>query len=97
MEAHLMNLIRCAVYLITVSLALLLMVRAADNNLMRRVTVLSAVAEIYWNRQIGALLYLLLGALLETVVAVTGVLFLLALLVALVCLPLVGLIRQLIH
>lgn len=97
MEAHIIEIVRFTVCIIAVMVAILFMVKADDNNIMRRISVSLAVLLIYFNEQIGAMIYLLIGSTLESLIAVMGVLFVVTLAMVVMIFPLVALIRWAIH
>ena len=96
MEQHIIEIVRFAVCIIAILVAILLMVKADDNNIMRRLAVAFAVLLVYFNKQIGVMTYLLIGSTLETLMAAMGVTFVIVLAVVII-LPLVALFRWLIH
>ena len=69
------------------------MVKADDNNLMRRLVVAFAALLVYCNEQIGMMTYLLIGSTLETLMSAMGVTFVIILAVVIMILPLVALFR----
>ena len=97
MEQHIIEIVRFAVCIIAILVAILLMVKADDNNIMRRLAVAFAVLLVYFNKQIGVMTYLLIGSTLETLMAAMGVTFVIVLAVVIMILPLVALFRWLIH
>lgn len=97
MEAHIIEIIRFIVYIVTILMAVALMIKADDNNAMRRLSVAFAVLLVCFNEQIGVMLYLLIGAILETVMAVMGMVFLVILAVTVMILPLIALFRWIFH
>ena len=97
MEQHIIEIVRFAVCIIAILAAILLMVKADDNNIMRRLAVAFAVLLVYFNEQIGEMTYLLIGSTLEALMAAMGVMFVVVLAVTIMILPLVALFRWVIH
>lgn len=93
MEQHIIEIVRFAVCIIAILAAILLMIKADDNNIMRRLAVAFAVFLVYFNEQIGEMTYLLIGSTLETLMAAMGVTFVIILAVVMMVLPLVALFR----
>jgi len=63
MEQNIIEIVRFAVCILV---AIVLMVKADDNNIMRRLAVAFAAFLVYCNEQIGVMTYLLIGSTLET-------------------------------
>lgn len=97
MEQHIIEIVRFAVCIMAILVAIVLMVKADDNNIMRRLAVVFAVLLVYCNEQIGVMTYLLIGSTLETLMAAMGVTFVIVLAVVIMILPLVALLRWVIH
>lgn len=97
MEQHIIEIVRFAVCIMAILVASVLMVKADDNNIMRRPAVVFAALLVYFNEQIGVMTYLLIGSTLETLMAAMGVTFVIILAVVIMILPLVALFRWVIH
>ena len=97
MEQHIIEIVRFAVCSLAILVAIVLMVKADDNNIMRRLAVAFAALLVYCNEQIGVMTYLLIGSTLETLMAAMGVTFVIVLAVVIMILPLVALFRWVIH
>lgn len=97
MEAHIIEIVRFAVCMLAILMAAVLMVKADDSNAMRRLSAASGIGLIYFNEQIGTILYLLIGSALETLMAAMGVTFVLILAAVVMIFPLVALVRWVIH
>lgn len=97
MEQHIIEIVRFAVCIMAILVASVLMVKADDNNIMRRLAVVFAALLVYFNEQIGVMTYLLIGSTLETLMAAMGVTFVIILAVVIMILPLVALFRWVIH
>lgn len=97
MEAHIIEIVRFLVCLSAVIVAVAVMIKLDDNDAVRRLTAALAAALIFFNQQIGVLAYLLLGSVLETLIAVMGVAFVVVLVAVIAFFPLVAMIRWVIH
>lgn len=97
MEAHIIEIVRFAVCIISILVAVVLMIKADDNNAMRRLALAFSVLLIYFNEQIGVMGYLLIGSTIETLVAAMGVTFVIILAAVVMLFPLVALFRWVIH
>lgn len=93
MEQHIIEIVRFAVCIMAILVAIVLMIKADNNNIMRRLAVAFAALLVYCNEQIGMMTYLLIGSTLETLMAVMGVTFVIVLAVVIMVLPLVALFR----
>ncbi len=93
MEQHIIEIVRFAVCMIAVLVAIVLMIKADDNNVMRRLAVVFAALLVHCNEQIGTITYLLIGSTLETLMAAMGVTFVIILAAVIMILPLVALLR----
>lgn len=93
MEQHIIEIVRFAVCIMAILVAIVLMIKADDNNLMRRLAFAFAAFLVYCNEQIGVMTYLLIGSTLETLMAAMGVTFVIVLAVVIMVLPLVALFR----
>lgn len=97
MEAHIINIVRFATCFLALAIAIIAMVKADDNNAMRRLfTVLSAVL-IYFNKQIGHVIYFMIGSTIEVLITSAGVGFVLVLAAVVLFLPIIVVIRWLTH
>ena len=97
MEGHIIEIVRFAVCIISILIAVILMLKADDNNAMRRLAVAFSVLLIYFNEQIGVMVYLLIGSAIETLIAAMGVTFVVILGVVIMIFPLVALLRWVIR
>lgn len=97
MEAHIIEILRFIVYIVAILIAVALMIKAGDNNAMRRLSVAFAVLLVYFNEQISIMTYLIIGSILETLMAVLGVIFVVILAVTVMVLPLIALFKWVIH
>lgn len=93
MEQHIIEIVRFAVCIMAILVAIILMIKADDNNIMRRLAVVFAALLVYCNEQIGMMTYLLIGSTLETLMAAMGVTFVIILAVVIMVLPLVAFLR----
>lgn len=97
MEGHIIEIVRFAVCIIAILVAVALMIKADDNNAMRRLTVAFAVLLVYFNEQIGVMTYLLIGSTIETLMAAMGVTFVIILVATVMIFPLIALFRWVIR
>lgn len=93
MEQHIIEIVRFAVCIVAILAAIVLMIKADDNNIMRRLAVAFAVLLVYFNEQIGVMTYLLIGSTLETLIATMGVTFVIIIAGVIMILPVVALLR----
>ena len=93
MEQHIIEIVRFAVCIMAILVAIVLMIRADDNNIRRRLAVAFAALLVYFNEQIGVMTYLLIGSTLETLIAAMGVTFVIIIAVVIMILPVVVLFR----
>lgn len=97
METHIIEIVRFLVCLASVVTAVAVMIKVDDNDMARRLAAGVAAGVVLFNRQIGSLVYLLLGSVLETLIAAIGVVFVIVLLAAIALFPLIVSIRWIIH
>lgn len=97
MEAHIISVVRFAVCLLTLIIAAAAMFKADDNNAMRRLSAALAAMIIFFNEQIGEMVYLMVGSTIEALAATAGLGFVLALLVVIMLLPFIIVLRKFIH
>lgn len=97
MEARIMNIVRFATCMLALIIAVIAMIKADDNNAMRRLAAVLGAVLIYFNELIGAMVYLLIGSTIETLIAVSGVGLVLILAVVIMFLPLIAVFRWLVH
>lgn len=97
MEAHIILIVRFLTCVLATVVAIVLMVRADDNQVMRIVTAFGASALIYFNKTIGQMFYLVLGSTIEALLALMGVGFVLLLGACVMVFPVVLLMKSLIH
>lgn len=95
MEAHIINIVRFMVCFLSLSTAIVAMLKADDNNAMRRLSAVLAAVLIYFNEQIGSMTYLTIGSTIEALIATAGVGFVLILTASVMIFPIVFLIRWL--
>lgn len=93
MEQYIIEIVRFAVCIMAILAAIVLMIKADDNNIMRRLAVAFAALLVYFNEQIGVITYLLIGSTLETLIAAMGVTFVIIMAVVIMILPAVALFR----
>lgn len=93
MEQHIIEIVRFAVCIVAILAAIVLMIKADDNNIMRRLAAAFAALLVYFNEQIGVMTYLLIGSTLETLIATMGVTFVIIIAVVIMILPVVALFR----
>ena len=97
MEAHIIDIVRFISCILALITAIIAMVKADDNNAMRRLSAVLAGVLIYFNEQIGSMVYLLIGSTIETLIAAAGVGFILILAAVVMLLPLLLAFRWLVH
>lgn len=95
MELRILAIVRFAVCLLALVIGLIVMIRADDNAWLRRVTCLLVGLIVYFNHEIGRMLYLVIGSLLEMLIAVMGVGFVLCLGIVIMLFPVIAVIRWL--
>ena len=61
MEMHIIDIVRFATCILSFIIAIVAMIKADDNNAMRRLSALLAGVLIFFNEQIGSMVYLLIG------------------------------------
>lgn len=96
-EMKMVAIVRFAVILAALIFGIVVTLRSDDNGPLRRVSCILSAVLIYFNEQIGAWVYLTLGATIETILAVMGVGFTLVLGAVIMLLPLIFTIRYLTH
>ena len=97
MEDHIINIVRFAVCLLSLIAAVVAMMKADDNNAMRRLSAVLAAVLIFFNEQIGSMAYLMIGSTIETLLATAGIGFVLTFAVVLMFFPIIIIIRWLTH
>lgn len=97
MEAHIISIVRFMVCSLSLVTAIVAMVKADDNNAMRRLSAVLAAVLIYFNEQIGSMAYLTIGSTIEALVTSAGVGFVLILAATVMIFPIVFLVRWLFH
>lgn len=97
MEMHIIEIVRFAVSIMSVLAAILLMIRADNDTAMRRLTVVLAAVLIFFNKQIGCMIYLLIGSTLESIIAVMGLTFILIVGLVIMLFPILALLKWIIH
>lgn len=97
METHIINIVRFAVSSIALITAIVAMLKADDNNAMRRLSAVFAAVLIYFNEQIGSMVYLTIGSTIEALISTSVVGFVLILAAVVMIFPVIGVIRWLTH
>lgn len=97
MEAHIINIVRFMVCFLSLITAIIAMLKADDNNAMRRLSAVLAAVLIYFNEQIGSMTYLTIGSTIEALITTAGVGFVLILAASVMILPIVFLVRWFFH
>lgn len=97
MEAHIINIVCFMVCSLSLITAIVAMIKADDNNAMRRLSAVLAAVLIYFNEQIGSMAYLTVVSTLEAVATTASVGFILTCLVVLMLLPFIIVILKLVH
>lgn len=87
MEAHIISIVRFATCSLVLITAIVVMLKADDNNAMRRLSAALAAVLIYFNKQIGTMVYLTIGSTIEALVVSAGIGFVIALAVVVILLP----------
>ena len=96
MEAHIINIMRFGICILTLGISVRAMIRTASPKIRRLTAVLAAVL-IFFNEKAGEAAYLIFGSLLEMTAAVVALGFVLVAGIMIMLLPAVGLIRWLTH
>ena len=96
MEAHIINIMRFGICILTLAVSIRAMIRTASPKIRRLTAVLAAVL-IFFNEKAGEAAYLVFGSLLEMTAAVVALGFVLIAGIMIMLLPAVGLIRWLTH
>ena len=96
MEAHIINIMRFGICIMTLAVSVRAMIRTASPKIRRLTAVLAAVL-IFFNEKAGEAAYLVFGSLLEMTAAVVALGFVLVAGIMIMLLPAVGLIRWLTH
>jgi hypothetical protein len=96
MEAHIINILRFGICMLTLVIAVSTMTRTKSAKL-RRLTALLAAALIFFNERAGAAAYLIFGSLLEMTAAIIALGFVLAAGIMIMLLPVAGLIHWMKH
>ena len=97
MEMHLIMIMRFLVCFIALVAGGVVMFKADDRAWMRRSAAVLGVAAVIFNEKIGSWLYLLVGGLIESSIALMGVGFVLILAAVIMLFPLIFVVRWLIH
>ena len=97
MEIHLIMIMRFLVCFIALVAGGVVVFKADDRAWMRRSAAVLGVAAVIFNEKIGSWLYLILGGLIESAIAFMGVGFVLILAAVIMLLPVIIVIRWLIH
>lgn len=95
MEMHIIDIVRFATCILSFIIAIVAMIKADDNNAMRRLSALLAGVLIFFNEQIGSMVYLLIGSSIELLIATAGVGFVIVLTAVIMVLPIFAVIRWL--
>ena len=96
MEAHIINIMRFGICILTLAVSVRAMIRTTSPKIRRLTAVLAAVL-IFFNEKAGEAAYLIFGSLLEMTAAVVALGFVLIAGIMIMLLPAVGLIRWLTH
>ena len=96
MEAHIINIMRFGICILTLAVSVRAMIRTASPKV-RRITAVLAAVLIFFNEKAGEAAYLVFGSLLEMTAAVVALGFVLVAGIMIMLLPAVGLIRWLTH
>ena len=96
MEAHIINIMRFGICILTLAVSVRAMIRTASPKI-RRITAVLAAVLIFFNEKAGEAAYLVFGSLLEMTAAVVALGFVLVAGIMIMLLPVVGLIRWLTH
>lgn len=96
MEAHIINIMRFGICILTLAVSVRAMIRTASPKI-RRITAVLAAVLIFFNEKAGEAAYLVFGSLLEMTAAVVALGFVLVAGIMIMLLPAVGLIRWLTH
>lgn len=97
MEYHIIEIVRFAVCILSLAGGLVVMIKSGDRNALRRITALLSIGLIYFNEQIGQLVYLALGSTIETLIASLGVVFVISLTAVIALFPIIAVVRWLTH
>lgn len=97
MERHIIDILCFATCTLSLIVAVIAMVKADDNDAVRRFTAILAAVFIYFNEKIGFVSYLFLASLMECTLTVAGIGFILVLVAVIMLLPLIAVLRWLIH
>ena len=97
MEMHIIDIVRFATCILSLIIAIVAMIKADDNNAMRRLLALLAGVLISFNEQIGSMVSLLIGSSIELLIATAGVGFVIVLTAVIMVLPILAVIRWLTH
>lgn len=97
METHIIEIIRFTVYVLTVVLGLICMIKAQDRSVFRLFSGAAAAVTVGFNVQISQVLYLILGSALETLFAAMSVGFIILLAAVIMLFPLLAAARWLIR
>lgn len=97
MEMHLIMIMRFLVCFIALVAGGVVMFKADDRAWMRRSAAVLGVAAVIFNEKIGSWLYLLVGGLIESSIALMGVGFVVILAAVIMLFPLIFVVRWLIH
>lgn len=93
MEQHIIDVIRFGFCISSLAIAVAAMVKADDNNAMRRLTAALEAVIIFFNEQIGQTVYLLIGSTIEVLIAMMGLGFVLIAGIVIMLLPALAALR----
>ena len=96
MENHLLDIVRFFICIVALTGGLDVMLKT-DSDWLRRTAALLASLAIYFNYTLGSGLYLLLGSLIELLLASIGVGFVIVAALAIMVLPVIIIIHKLMH
>ena len=97
MEMHLIMIMRFLVCFIALVAGGVVVFKADDRAWMRRSAAVLGVAAVIFNEKIGSWLYLVVGGLIESSIALMGVGFVVILAAVIMLFPLIFVVRWLIH
>lgn len=93
MEQHIIDVVRFGFCISSLAIAIAAMVKADDNNAMRRLTAALEALIIFFNEQIGQSVYLLIGSTIEVLIATIGLGFVLIAGIVIMLLPVLAALR----
>lgn len=97
MQEHLILIVRYITCVVPTVLALVVIFKVGDNHLARLLMAALAAVLVYFNEDIGAVTYLMIGSTVEALVAAMGVIFVIIVAACICVLPIVATVRWLTH